>query len=303
MDAETYARHVAHNDPEREYMLAGDHLNETQFPRGGLSVDSDADSAMGDIDGAPSTSSLRSSIYQYVEEYGRTFHKYKQGSKCVCVCVCVCELALLRVATEHPSAHVIGTDLSPIQPEYVPANCHFEVDDADDDWIFSHPFDYIHLRMIFHSFRSHKEVMRSGFENLLPGGWIEYQDYYCHLQSVDGTLQGTALERWSQLYVEGGLRLGRDMLAPRKYKQWMEETGYVNVTEQKLVIPGNPWPKGHDLKLLGAWQMANFLEGIHAVTMTIFTRGLGMSSEEVELLLVDVRKDIKNLGVHFYFLT
>jgi hypothetical protein len=37
--------------------------------------------------------------------------------------------------------------------------------------------------------------------------------------------------------------------------------------------------------------------------MTIFTKGLGMSPEEVELLLVEVRRDIQDLRVHFYFLT
>ncbi|KAK3681550.1 S-adenosyl-L-methionine-dependent methyltransferase [Podospora appendiculata] len=302
-------------------------------------VDSDADSAMGDITEAMSTASLRSSIYEYVEEHGRTFHRYKQGKYWMPndqseqerldlqhavfmellkgrygLAPVINPQAVLDVGTgtgiwaiefasENPSAHVIGTDLSPIQPEYVPSNCHFEVDDAEDTWLYHHPFDYIHLRMVFHSFRSHQAVMQSAYDNLEPGGWMEWQDYYPHLQSVDGSLAGTALEKWTQLYVEGGLRLGRDMLAPRKYKSWMEEVGFVNVVEQKLVIPGNPWPKGADMKLLGVWQMTNFLEGIHAVTMTIFTRGLGMSAEEVELLLVDVRKDIKNLGVHFYFLT
>lgn len=29
-----------------------------------------------------STTSVRSSIYEFVEEYGRTFHRYKQGRKC-----------------------------------------------------------------------------------------------------------------------------------------------------------------------------------------------------------------------------
>ena len=29
-----------------------------------------------------STMSLRSSIYEFVEENGRTYHSYKQGSKC-----------------------------------------------------------------------------------------------------------------------------------------------------------------------------------------------------------------------------
>lgn len=132
---------------------------------------------------------------------------------------------------------------------------------------------------------------------------MEWQDYYPHIQSVDNSIAGTALERWTRMYVEGGQRLGRDMLAPRRYKQWMEEAGFINVVEEKLVIPGNPWPKGNDQKVMGVWQMTNFLEGLHAVSMTIFTKGLGMSPEEVELFLVDVRKDIRNLGVHFYFLT
>lgn len=132
---------------------------------------------------------------------------------------------------------------------------------------------------------------------------MEWQDYYCQLQCVDDTMAGTALERWTRLYIEGGGRLGRDMLAPRRYKSLMEEIGFVNVTEDRLAIPGNAWPRGREQKRLGLWQMTNFLDGIHAVSMTIFTRGLGMSPEEVELLLVDVRKDIKNTGVHFYFLT
>ncbi|KAK3401540.1 hypothetical protein B0T20DRAFT_116979 [Sordaria brevicollis] len=45
-----YARHVANNDPEREAMLSGDHITSEQFSAG-LSVDSDADSAMGDVTG------------------------------------------------------------------------------------------------------------------------------------------------------------------------------------------------------------------------------------------------------------
>lgn len=333
-----YARHVANNDPERDAMLSGDHITSEQFSAG-LSVDSDADSAMGDITGALSTSSLRSSIYDYVEEHGRTFHRYKQGKYWMpndkieqdrldlqhAVFMRLLKgkfgfapvtnphsvldvgtgtgIWAIEFAIQYPAAHVVGTDLSPIQPEYVPPNCHFEVDDAEDEWIFSQQFDYVHLRLMFHAFKSHKEVMRSAYKQLNPGGWMEWQDYYPHIQSLDNTIAGTSLERWTRMYVEGGQRLGRDMLAPRRYKEWMEEAGFINVVEEKLVIPGNPWPKGKDQKVMGVWQMTNFLEGLHAVSMTIFTKGLGMSPEQVEVFLVDVRKDIRNLGIHFYFLT
>ena len=132
---------------------------------------------------------------------------------------------------------------------------------------------------------------------------MEWQDYYCDLQAIDDSMEGTALAQWVKYWIKGAKNLGRDVLSPRKYKVWLEEAGFINVTEQKLVIPGNPWPKGRDLKSMGMWQMTNFMDGLHAASMTIFTKGLGMSAEEVEIFLVDVRKDIKNLNIHFYFLT
>ena len=50
-------------------------------------------------------------------------------------------------ADQYPSAEVIGTDLSPIQPGWVPANCQFLVDDAEAPWMFSNDtFGYIHVR-------------------------------------------------------------------------------------------------------------------------------------------------------------
>lgn len=332
-DDEHRARGGSPHDPDRSSLSSMGHIST------GLSVDSDTDSAMGDMAYPISTTSIRSSIYEFVEEHGRTFHRYKQGrywmpndkieqerldlQHAVFMMLLKGKLGLAPInnpqavldlgtgtgiwaidfALQYPSADVLGTDLSPIQPEYVPSNCHFEVDDAEDEWVYSHTFDYIHLRLMFHTFKSHRHVMESAFSFLNPGGWMEWQDYYCELQCVDDTMRGTALERWIQLYIEGGGRLGRDMLAPRRYKRWMEDAGFIHVTEERLVIPGNAWPRGREMKTLGLWQMTNFLDGIQAVTMTIFTRGLGMTPEEVEVLLVDVRKDIKNLGVHFYFLT
>lgn len=43
-------------------------------------------------------------------------------------------------------------DLSPIQPDLVPPNCRFEVDDAQDDWVYPVDyFDFIHMRTLFGS--------------------------------------------------------------------------------------------------------------------------------------------------------
>ncbi|KAK3367825.1 S-adenosyl-L-methionine-dependent methyltransferase [Podospora didyma] len=317
--------------------------DQSQFSTG-LSVDDDADSAIGDVEDQQSTQSVRASIYEYVEEYGRTFHRYKQGKywlpndepeqerldlqHAVYTLRLSGNLGLAPVdnidpagpqsildlgtgtgiwaidcAIKYPAAQVVGTDLSPIQPEYVPPNCRFEIDDAEDEWIYGETFDYIHLRMMFHCFRDHARVMRSAIGHMRPGGYMEWQDWLPVLQSSDQSIRGTALEKWSRLFVEAGGRLGRDMLAPKKYKQWMIDAGFADVVETRLAVPGNPWAKGRDNKRMGFLQMTNFLDGLHASTMTLFTKGLGWSVEEVEVFLVDMRKAIKDTGIHFYWTT
>jgi SAM-dependent methyltransferase len=40
----------------------------------------------------------------------------------------------IDMADKFPDCEVIGTDLSPIQPELVPPNCKFYVDNYEDEW-------------------------------------------------------------------------------------------------------------------------------------------------------------------------
>ena len=53
-------------------------------------------------------------------------------------------------ADEFPSAAVIGSDLSPIQPSWVPPNAKFVIEDAESDWLYApaEAFDYIHGRSL-----------------------------------------------------------------------------------------------------------------------------------------------------------
>jgi hypothetical protein len=60
------------------------------------------------------------------------------------------------MADKFPSAEVIGTDLSPTQPGWVPPNCKFEIDDCTEEWTFkedwqsfySEVYKYVHLLRI-----------------------------------------------------------------------------------------------------------------------------------------------------------
>lgn len=207
----------------------------------------------------------------------------------------------IEFAQMYPSAEVIGTDLSPIQPDFVPPNCRFEIDDAEDDWTYgTSPFDFVHLRLLWHSFNDPRRILKSAYDNLRPGGYVEWQDYMSRFRAIDDSLNGSALTRLDTLYTEAGRNLGRDMLVTPKLAGMMREVGFVDIVEERYALPGNPWPKGREAKTLGLWQMTNFLEGMQAITMTVLTKGLGMTPAEVELLLMDVRKDVQNTNVHFY---
>jgi hypothetical protein len=93
-----------------------------------------------------------------------------------------------RPAEEHPSAVVIGTDLSPVQPSLydcqqlqcicemltclsVPPNLSFIIDDAEDPWAFNEKFDFIHGRMMVGSFSDVPRFFQQAYKHdslLLP---------------------------------------------------------------------------------------------------------------------------------------
>lgn len=142
----------------------------------------DADSAYAGSIAATDTTSLLSSIARYREEHGRTYHSYGstehwgpnddkaqdqqdlshqlwslalkgkhflapvEEPENVLDIGCGTGIWCIEVAEEFPSARVTGTDLSPIQPTWVPPNCYFEIDDYNVEWLDTDKFDLIHAR-------------------------------------------------------------------------------------------------------------------------------------------------------------
>ncbi|KAE8443785.1 hypothetical protein EG329_001379 [Mollisiaceae sp. DMI_Dod_QoI] len=302
-----------------------------------ISIDSnDDDSAIGDLSLPRSTTSVRSSVYDYIEENGRTYHRYKEGSYVMpndereqerldmqhhlwymalhdqlflapivenpqnCLDIGTgTGIWAIDFATRYPSAQVIGSDLSPIQPDFIPANCQFEVEDAEDPWTYSQRFDLIHGRLMISCFKDPRGVLEQAFKHLAPGGYLEMQDADFPMKAVDNSLEGTALWDWNMHIVQGAANAGRPWTRTKQYKPWMEEIGFVDVEEKLLHFPINTWPRDLHLKKLGLWFQHDLLEGLNS-TRAILTRGLGWSNEEVEVFLVNVRKDINNRKVHAY---
>ncbi|KAK7932064.1 S-adenosyl-L-methionine-dependent methyltransferase [Apiospora marii] len=200
---------------------------------------------------------------------------------------------------EHPNSHVIGTDLSKIQPEHVLPNVEFIRGDCEDQWVFPHKFDYIHGRMLFSCFDDPRGVMEQAFRFLNPGGWIEYIDAQSEVASMDGTAEGTTIRRWGELLGQGLSRRGRDPLVVSHYKDWLHDIGFVDIVERKIPAPHGGWPNNPRLKLAGRFLERDTYDGARGISFGIL-RAAGMDATEIDELVDQVRVDLLDPHIHTY---
>ncbi|KAJ5003555.1 hypothetical protein K4K48_011562 [Colletotrichum sp. SAR 10_66] len=201
----------------------------------------------------------------------------------------------------EPDEQVLGIDLSAIQPEYTPPNVKFEIDDLEEPWTFSQPFDYIHSRLMNSAVSDWKGYVQKCFENLKPGGYLELIEVDPFLNCDDGTLKPDhSVVKTLMLLMEAAQKLGAAYQDPKELKAMMIEAGFTDVIMQQLKWPTNPWPKEKRYKELGMWGAENMDEGWEAICMAPLTRAFGWTREEVLLMMVQNRKDFHDKNIHAY---
>ncbi|KAH8897160.1 S-adenosyl-L-methionine-dependent methyltransferase [Thozetella sp. PMI_491] len=205
-------------------------------------------------------------------------------------------------ADEHPESQVLGFDLSPSQPSLVPPNVTFEISDLDDEWIYKTKFDYIHSRAMATSVSKWDELVQRSFEHLNPGGYLEFQEVDLWAKSNDGTFkEGSYLWR-STDYMEKAVKLaGRSFAPVTDLARLLTEAGFVDVVTEVFAWPTNPWPRDAKLKELGIWSQENALMNLSGIYMAPLTRVHGFTPAEVEIFLLELRKEMKRRDIHTYW--
>ena len=176
--------------------------------------------------------------------------------------------------------------------------------DADDDWDFHTRFDLVHTRLMNgFGLRSWPHFYGQAFSHMAPGGWVENQEFDMALQSDDNTIPPDgAIRRWEALWNQGISRLGGSgKCYPQVMKRQMEEAGFINVHVQQYKLPMAPWAKDKRLRQAGLYSLNGFLEGLSGLSIRVFTGGLGWSIEELEVLLMEVRRECKMKSMHAYW--
>ncbi|PNP55700.1 hypothetical protein THARTR1_04224 [Trichoderma harzianum] len=289
-----------------------------------------------DSDSASSAStSAMSSVRDYMYENGRRYHRFREGSynfpnedveqeredmkhsmvKLLCnqklhfAPIGANPQEILDIGTgtgiwtiemgdRFPSAHILGIDLSPIQPDWLPPNVRFMIDDVESPWLHSrNHFDYIHSRHTVMAIRDWMKLFRRAIEHLKIGGWIELQEIHhtprSALSDGNGELNPNhPVARFWKHVTDGLAALGIDLdaVSDRRLSDTMQQAGFTNVTERVLHVPIGTWPKNKVLKTVGLYWRTILLDGLQAIALGPLTRGLGWNRDQVELLLVEVRR-------------
>ncbi|KAF4998523.1 hypothetical protein FDECE_11764 [Fusarium decemcellulare] len=293
----------------------------------------DDDSALG-ANPAESTESITSSILQYRTINGRTFHSERgnarywasndeqQNESMDIVESSTLELEQVQplkmtfrkhrklihselsgiwaidFADEFPNAEVIGTDISPIQPSWIPPNLKFEIDDCMQEWTFEpDSFDFVHMRFLYGSIKDWSFLIKQAYKACKPGGWTESLEASAMMESDDGTVtKSSAMAEWGRFFIEGGKKMGQTftILEDDLQRKYMEEAGFINIHIDNRKVPISGWPQDPRKKEIGQFVHAALEQDLEGYILYMASQLLGWTMDEVRVYCAQLRRELRN---------
>ncbi|KAK7429190.1 hypothetical protein QQZ08_004200 [Neonectria magnoliae] len=186
---------------------------------------------------------------------------------------------VIDVADLYPSASVIGTDLSPIQPKWLPINARMFLEDCEDpEWTHGCGFDLVHFRGVADVLLDLEALVTNAYCNIKSGGWIEFQEFDQEILCDDDTMiEDDPVWVFNDLCAKGFSR--------------------IHVVVKK--VPISTWSRDKKLKTLGVLMKMNILESLDGFAAKPLV-ALGMSVKERRDLVTIVRQSLDDDRVHRY---
>lgn len=209
------------------------------------------------------------------------------------------------MADEFPDAEVIGTDISPVQPSWIPPNCSFQIDDAQLDWTFKkNHFDVIHARCLFGGIDDWQRLYDQAFTHLKPGGWFESMEMDIMTRSQNPAVENDLdhiFRKWAPLFWEAGDITGRtfriaidDGPGPFLMETYMKNAGFVDIVHKKWKVPIGGWPEDPKLKQIGFYGGFFVDQSLEGWAVMPIGEILGWTFEEVTELVEALRKKLQD---------
>lgn len=203
---------------------------------------------------------------------------------------------------QYPGTEVIGVDTAPVQPDILPPNVIFEIDDIEHDWLWPEAsFDLIHGRELIMTIHDWPRLIRQAHSRLKPGGYLQLSGSYPRFASDDGTMPpDSAYFETGQIYFQMSERIGASGHEVLRWRRYLEDAGFVDVHEHIYKIPTNPWPRDPRLKKIGAFELGHFRDNISNVFARGYTQILGGDHAYFEVLMARARSEVSNRNMHSY---
>ena len=166
-------------------------------------------------------------------------------------------LSFSDFADEFPNAEVIGTDVSPMQPTWVPPNVKFELEDCNEEWTWpENTFDFVNMRYLAGVVTDWHALMRNAYRVAKPGAWVESYVPSSHNLSDDGSVKkGSPLDQWGIVFREGSKKLGRTFTVYEDdlQRKSMEAAGLVDIEFRDKRVPLGVWHPDKKEAEIGLW--------------------------------------------------
>ncbi|KAB5514954.1 hypothetical protein GE09DRAFT_980419 [Coniochaeta sp. 2T2.1] len=173
------------------------------------------------------------------------------------------------------------------------------IDDINAPWQAGY-FDFVHIRGMSGSVSDWGKLYQTVLQHLNLGGVVELVELSWQPMSDDGTLApDSALASWWPLFKRIGEKTGQTFAATELAFESITAGGFTNIEEVKFKVPIGPWVLDKKLIDWGNWNLLYLWEGLQGFFLRGLTK-LDWTPQQVELYLVKVRKDLKDLNIHSY---
>ncbi|KAH8776148.1 hypothetical protein BGZ57DRAFT_822965 [Hyaloscypha finlandica] len=86
------------------------------------------------------------------------------------------------------SESVLGVDLAPIQPKFVPPQTA--------NFTYRRPFDFTHCSYLAYVVKDWPRLISQVYQHTTPGGFFGFIDFDLVINSDDGSFDNTAIKAW-----------------------------------------------------------------------------------------------------------
>lgn len=196
----------------------------------------------------------------------------------------------IAVSERCPAAEVIAIDITGCQPTEVPPNLFFEVDDALQEWTYTEPFDFIHIRGLTGAFFDWGSLYSAVKTHLRPGGSLEVADFGPIRLTQD--IPDSYLTAFNGAYLSAAEKAGITVGLEHMRKPVLENAGLSVIKSKLFEIPLGTWSPDPRKKIAGKMALISALEGLEAMSLRLLTKELGWKEHDVRNLCTKVQEEL-----------